>query len=76
MRAFVPDLGIPEDPVTGSLNAGLARWLIPAGILPARYTVSQGTVLRRDGRVHVEQVGDEIWVGGDTVTCLSGTVML
>jgi len=76
VRAFVPDLGIPEDPVTGSLNAGLARWLIPAGVLPARYTVAQGAALRRDGRVHVEQVGADIWIGGDTVTCISGTVTL
>ncbi|HEY5518854.1 MAG TPA: PhzF family phenazine biosynthesis protein, partial [Cellulomonas sp.] len=67
---------IPEDPVTGSLNAGLARWLIPAGVLPARYTVAQGAALRRDGRVHVEQVGADIWIGGDTVTCISGTVTL
>ena len=76
VRAFVPGIGVAEDPVTGSLNAGLARWLIPTGVLPARYTVGQGAALQRDGRVHVEQVGADIWVGGDTVTCIDGTVRL
>jgi PhzF family phenazine biosynthesis protein len=76
VRAFVPELGIKEDPVTGSLNAGLAQWLIPAGVLPERYVVAQGAALRRAGRVHVERVGEDIWVGGDTVTCITGEVLL
>jgi len=76
VRAFVPDLGIAEDPVTGSLNAGLAQWLIPAGVLPERYVVSQGTVLRRAGRVHVAQVADNFWIGGDAVICVTGQVRL
>jgi PhzF family phenazine biosynthesis protein len=76
VRAFVPGLGIPEDPVTGSLNAGLARWLIPAGLLPSEYTVSQGAALGRAGRVHVQQRGQDIWIGGDTVTCITGQVLL
>lgn len=76
VRAFVPGIGIVEDPVTGSLNAGLALWLIPAGILPERYVVSQGTVLRRAGRVHVERAADNTWIGGDAVTCVAGTVTL
>lgn len=76
VRAFVPGMGITEDPVTGSLNAGLATWLIPAGILPTRYTVSQGTALRRSGRVRVEQLGSDIWIGGDTITCIIGAVTL
>jgi len=76
VRAFVADLGIAEDPVTGSLNAGLAQWLVPAGVLPERYVVSQGTVLQRAGRVHVERVGDEFWIGGDAVTCVAGEVRI
>lgn len=76
VRAFVPGIGIVEDPVTGSLNAGLALWLVPAGILPERYVVSQGTVLRRAGRVHVERAADTTWIGGDAVTCVAGTVTL
>lgn len=76
VRAFVPDLGITEDPVTGSLNAGLGQWLIPAGVLPERYVVSQGTALQRAGRVHMARVGDDVWVGGDAVTVVAGTVRL
>ncbi|MGW9550737.1 PhzF family phenazine biosynthesis protein [Citricoccus zhacaiensis] len=79
VRAFVPGLGIPEDPVTGSLNAGLAQWLIGAGRLPARYAAAQGTALARAGRVHVEQDATDpetIWVGGDCVTVLDGTVRM
>ena len=76
VRAFVPSLGVPEDPVTGSLNAGLAQWLIGAGLAPARYVASQGARLERAGRVHVEQVGADIWVGGDSVTCIVGSLQL
>ncbi|MCZ2402521.1 PhzF family phenazine biosynthesis protein [Paenarthrobacter sp. Z7-10] len=74
VRAFVPDLGVNEDPVTGSLNAGLAQWLIGAGAAPDSYTVRQGTVLGRDGRVHIDRVGADIWIGGNTTTCVAGTV--
>lgn len=65
-----------EDPVTGSLNAGLAQWLIGAGIAPARYIASQGTALGRQGRVHVLQDGSDIWIGGDVTPCIRGTVIL
>jgi PhzF family phenazine biosynthesis protein len=76
VRAFVPSLGVPEDPVTGSLNAGLAQWLIGAGLAPVRYVAGQGARLERAGRVHVEQVGADIWVGGDSVTCIVGSLRL
>ena len=77
VRAFLPGhSGLMEDPVTGSLNAALAQWLIGAGMAPPRYTASQGTALGRSGRVHVAQDGDTIWVGGDTVTCVDGSVLL
>ena len=65
-----------EDPVTGSLNASLAQWLIGAGLAPPRYVAAQGTVLSRAGRVHVAQEGDAIWIGGDVTTCVSGTINL
>lgn len=74
VRAFAPGLGLREDPVTGSLNAGLAQWLIGSGRAPSRYVAAQGTVLGRHGRVHVELDGDDIWVGGVTTTRISGTV--
>ena len=76
VRAFVTALGIAEDPVTGSLNAGLAQWLIGAGLAPPDYVASQGTVLGRAGRVHVRRVGDTIRVGGAVCTCIEGTVRL
>ena len=56
--------------------SALAQWLIGAGLAPARYIASQGTVLGRAGRVHVQQDGADIWVGGHTATCISGTVRL
>ena len=77
VRAFFPGHGgLVEDPVTGSLNAALAQWLIGAGIAPPRYTASQGTALGRAGRVHVAQDGNHIWIGGDSVTCVQGSVLL
>ncbi|MCZ4329184.1 PhzF family phenazine biosynthesis protein [Castellaniella denitrificans] len=76
VRAFVPGLGIPEDPVTGSLNAGVAQWLIGAGLAPESYVASQGTALGRAGRVHIGKSGADIWVGGEVVTCIEGTVTL
>ena len=75
VRAFVPTMGIGEDPVTGSLNAGIAQWLA-GDRLPASYVSSQGTVLGRRGRVHIETEGDTIWVGGDALTTVSGEVAL
>jgi PhzF family phenazine biosynthesis protein len=76
VRAFAPDAGVGEDPVTGSVNAALAQWLVPAGIAPAHYVVAQGTRLGRRGRVHLDQADGEIWVGGDTVVGITGTVAL
>ena len=73
VRAFCPGLGIVEDPVTGSLNAGLAQWLA-GNRLPTSYVASQGTVLGRQGRVHVSVEGDGVWIGGDTRTSIAGTV--
>jgi PhzF family phenazine biosynthesis protein len=78
VRAFFPKDGVMvEDPVTGSLNASLAGWLLRTGRATAPYVASQGTVLGRSGRVHVSQDDDgTIWVGGGTVTCVSGEVEL
>ncbi|MBE7325662.1 PhzF family phenazine biosynthesis protein [Nocardioides sp. Y6] len=72
VRAFVPGLGVDEDPVTGSLNAGIAQWLIGSGRLPESYVASQGTVLRRQGRVHIARLDGVVWVGGDTTTTIRG----
>ena len=78
VRAFFPgNNGLAEDPVTGSLNAALAQWLIGAGLAPERYVAAQGTALQREGLVHIERDADgTIWVGGESVTCIDGTVRL
>jgi predicted PhzF superfamily epimerase YddE/YHI9 len=76
VRTFIPGDAATEDPVTGSFNAGAAQWLIGSGRAPASYTASQGTVLGRAGMVHVAAVEDDIWVGGNSITCISGTVVL
>ncbi|MDQ7914848.1 PhzF family phenazine biosynthesis protein [Pseudomonas sp. 102515] len=65
-----------EDPVTGSLNASLAQWLIPAGLAPERYLASQGTAMGRRGRVRVARIADRIWVGGAVQDCIRGTLAL
>ena len=77
VRGFAPDYGIPEDPVTGSLNAGLAQWLTSTGDLPPSYVAAQGTALGRAGRVSVDTDADgTIWVGGATASPITGTVTL
>ena len=78
VRAFFPkDGSTVEDPVTGSLNASLAQWLLRTGLASAPYVASQGTALGRAGRVHVSSDADgTIWVGGGTVTCVRGQVEL
>jgi PhzF family phenazine biosynthesis protein len=76
LRAFLCTPGVQEDPVTGSLNAGVAQWLISAGLAPPRYVASQGTVLGCAGRVHVEQAGGQVWIGGRSHVCVDGHVTL
>ena len=77
VRAFFPgNNGMVEDPVTGSLNAALAQWLIGAGLTAPHYRVAQGTALARTGRVHVTRLNDTIWIGGGSVTCVDGRVRL
>ncbi len=78
VRAFFPGVGATfEDPVTGSLNASAAQWLIGSGRFRAPYVASQGTALGRAGRAHIstDDTG-QVWVGGDVVTCVSGSVDL
>ncbi|MET3914335.1 PhzF family phenazine biosynthesis protein [Variovorax sp. OAS795] len=77
VRAFAAPIGVEEDPVTGSLNASLAEWLIADGHMPERYVAAQGQCLGRAGRVAIERDADgKVWVGGDAVTCIDGQVTL
>jgi PhzF family phenazine biosynthesis protein len=78
VRAFLPKNGsTDEDPVTGSLNASLAQWLLATGRATAPYVARQGTVLGRSGEVIISaDDGGQVWVGGGAVTCVTGTVEL
>ena len=76
VRFFAAAIGIDEDPVTGSLNANLARWLIDTGRAPAAYVAAQGTAMGRAGRVHVARVGADTWIGGDVTPLIHGQVRL
>ena len=70
------DAGGFEDPVTGSLNASVAQWLIGAGLAPQRYVATQGAALQRDGRVFIERAGGAVWVGGAVHECVRGEAEL
>jgi PhzF family phenazine biosynthesis protein len=77
VRAFAAPVGINEDPVTGSLNASLAQWLIPEGHLPDHYVATQGTRLNRRGQVRIARdAAGQVWVGGGVVVCVDGTVIV
>ena len=77
VRAFVNEGdGVWEDPVTGSLNASVAQWLISTRRAPTSYVAQQGTRLHRRGRVHVDSDGSDVWVGGATVVGVAGAVAL
>lgn len=77
VRAFASPIGVNEDPVTGSFNASLAQWLMAEGLAPERYLATQGQRLGRNGRVQVSRDAQgQVWVGGQTVTCIDGTVRL
>ncbi len=75
VRAFVGG-GNYEDPVTGSLNASLAQWLMGAGLAPAAYVAAQGAALGRAGRVHLQALDGTVWVGGDVTPLVQGEVDL
>lgn len=77
VRGFAAPVGVHEDPVTGSLNAGLGLWLRDSGLLRAPYLAQQGCCVGRDGQVHIsEDEQGQLWVGGHTVTCIQGQVLL
>jgi PhzF family phenazine biosynthesis protein len=77
VRAFAAPIGVAEDPVTGSLNASLAQWLMADGHMPPNYSARQGTVLGRAGQVFLSQDAQgQVWVSGDVVSCIAGVVHL
>ena len=76
VRALIGEGSGYEDPVTGSLNASVAQWLIGNGTAPARYVAAQGARLGRRGRVFIERIDAQVWVGGHSVSCVEGTLTL
>lgn len=78
LRAFFTEGAEPlrEDPVTGSLNAAAAQWLLSTGRASAPYVAAQGTAMGRHGRIHITTEGDRIWVAGRADVVLSGTTAL
>ncbi|MGI5499327.1 PhzF family phenazine biosynthesis protein [Lentzea sp. CA-135723] len=77
LRTFAPGAGVPEDPVCGSMNAGVAQWLIGTGVAPAAYRVSQGSRLGRAGDIAITSEPDgTVWVGGATKTLFHGTARI
>lgn len=77
VRAFAAPIGIQEDPVTGSLNASLAQWLMDEGWMPPAYTAAQGLSVGRNGRVSLERdATGQVWVGGHVADCVTGSVRL
>jgi PhzF family phenazine biosynthesis protein len=76
VRAFIPGSSVPEDPVTGSLNAGLAHWLMESGQVGTAYVAAQGSAVGAAGRVHVQRRDDGLWIGGRVVEVVAGTVDL
>ncbi|MCL2466722.1 MAG: PhzF family phenazine biosynthesis protein [Micrococcales bacterium] len=77
VRSFAPGVGVPEDPVCGSMNASVGQWLVRTGAVPGAYTVSQGARLGRAGSVTITPDADgTIWVGGATTTLFAGTALV
>ena len=76
VRAFAMPYGIYEDPVTGSLNAGIAKWFFNTNSVKDEYTVSQGKALGRDGKIFIQKIDNTIWVGGEIISCINGELTL
>ena len=76
VRMLAPSSGMSEDPITGSLNAALAHWMVADGRIERAVTIAQGTKISRHGRVSVMPRGEKVYIGGDTHILIDGQVML
>lgn len=74
LRAFFGDGVLTEDPVTGSLNASVAQWLLSSGRAEAPYVAAQGTAIAREGRIGISTEGDTVWVAGRAVVAIRGKI--
>jgi PhzF family phenazine biosynthesis protein len=77
LRTFAPRVGVPEDPVCGSMNASVGQWLTATGAAPFTYRVSQGARVGRAGTVEITAEADgTVWVGGASISRIRGTITL
>jgi PhzF family phenazine biosynthesis protein len=77
VRSFAPGYGVPEDPVCGSGNGCVAALIYRDNLIDRQtYVSSQGRCLGRDGRVEVQFEDGAIWLGGNSVTCIEGTLRI
>jgi len=79
VRMMASSGGMSEDPITGSLNAALAHWMLSDGRLISNVVVAQGTKIGRSGRVYIspdQSVDGSVRIGGQTHILIEGTVQL
>ena len=76
VRAFALPIGVRENPVCGSVNAGIAQWLIDSAQAPPAYEASQGAAIGRYGILLIRFIDGNLWVVGASLTCIRGTVQL
>lgn len=77
VRAFFSGQGgkMIEDPVTGSLNASVAQWMLSEERVEAPYVAAQGTALGRCGRIHIStDPSGSVWVRGRVFDIVSGEI--
>lgn len=74
VRSFAPHEGTPEDPVCGSGNGAVAYYLRERRG-PVDYAARQGRCIGRDGHLRVVHDKDAIWLGGQAVNCIEGTLV-
>ena len=71
-RFFAPQLGVPEDPVTGSAHCMLGPWWAER---LGKVEVIGNQVSTRGGVVRVRVAGDRVQLGGRAVTVLAGELL-
>lgn len=77
VRMLAPSSGMSEDPITGSLNAAVAQWMLAEGRLTKPYIAAQGTAINRKGRVSVKSdANSQVWIGGQVHILIEGTLAL
>jgi len=85
VRYYSPEVGVSEDPATGSaaggLGAYLVKWNILSGERAANFVIEQGYEIGRPSRIYVEvrvvnRAPARVRVGGETVPVMEGVITL